>query len=148
VLGTKESAAAGGHHLKSIGVTWSDHAEASALRDTLAARGIDDVMLVSDGHAAAALAQAVGRAVGYATTALLFVDRDHATLSVVQTDDGSVVKVLSRSLHSDDAMAVLTEIGALLDPPRHRTAGHVRCRLRCRCQLGEGTPGAPRQPAG
>ena len=37
VLGTKESAEAGGHHLKSIGVTWSDHAEASALRDALAA---------------------------------------------------------------------------------------------------------------
>ncbi len=115
VLGTKESAAAGGHHLKSIGVTWTDHAEASALRDTLSARGIDDVMLVSDGHAAAALAQAVGRAVGYATTALLFIERDTATLSVVQTDDGSVVKVLSRSLHSEDAMAVLTEMAAAVD---------------------------------
>ena len=115
VLGTKESATAGGHHLKSIGVTWSHHAEASTLRDALAARGVDDVMLVSDGHAAAALAQAVGRAVGYATTALLFIDRDTATLSVVQTDDGSVVKVLSRSLHSDDAMAVLTEMAAAVD---------------------------------
>src|SRR6201991_2970797 len=115
ILGTKESAAAGGHHLKAIGVTWSDHAEASTLRDALAARGIDDVMLVSDGHAAAALAQAAGRAVGYATTALLFVDRDTATLSVVQSDDGSVVKVLSRSLHSDDAMAVLTEMAAAVD---------------------------------
>ena len=115
VLGTKESADAGGHHLKSVGVTWSDHAEASILRDALAARGIDDVMLVSDGHAAAALAQAVGRAVGYDTTALLFIDRDTATLSVVQTDDGSVVKVLSRTLHSDDAMAVLTEMAAAVD---------------------------------
>src|SRR5690349_12576146 len=81
ILGTKESAAAGGHHLKSIGVTWSDHAEASTLRDTLTARGIDDVMLVSDGHAAGALAQAVGRAVGYDTTGLLFIDRDTATLN-------------------------------------------------------------------
>jgi hypothetical protein len=115
VLGTKESAAAGGHHLKSVGVTWSDHAEASTLRDTLAARGINDVMLVSDGHAAGALAQAVGRAVGYATTALLFIDRDTATLSVVQTDDGSVVKVLSRSLHSGDAMAVLADMAAAVD---------------------------------
>jgi hypothetical protein len=115
ILGTKESAAAGGHHLKSIGVTWSDHAEASTLRDTLAARGIDDVMLVSDGHAAGALAQAVGRAVGYATTALLFIDRDTATLSVVQTDDGSIVKVLSRSLHSGDAMAVLADMVAAVD---------------------------------
>ncbi len=72
-------------------------------------------MLVSEGHAAAALAQAVGRAVGYATTALFFIDRDTATLSVVQTDDGSVVKVLSRTLHSDDAMAVLTEMAAAVD---------------------------------
>ena len=115
MLGTQESAAAGGHHLKSIGVTWTDHAEAAALRDTLAARGIEDVMLVSDTHAAAALAQAVGRAIGYDTTALLFIEKDTATLSVVQTDDGSVVKVLSRDLHNDDAMAVLTEMAAAVD---------------------------------
>ena len=115
VLGTKESAETGGHHLNSIGVTWSDHSEAAELRDALAARGIDDVMLVSELHAAGALAQAVGRAVGYDTTALLFIDRDTATLSVVQTDDGSVVKVLSRTLHSDDAMAALTEMAAAVD---------------------------------
>jgi hypothetical protein len=115
VLGTQESAAAAGHHLKSIGVTWSDHGEAATLRDTLTARGIDDVLLVSDGHAAAALAQAAGRAVGYDTTALFFIDRDTATLSVVQTDDGSVVKVLNRSLHSTDAMAVLAEMAAAVD---------------------------------
>jgi uncharacterized membrane protein YgcG len=123
VLGTKESAASGGHHLKSIGVTWRDHSEASALRDTLTAHGIDDVMLVSESHAAAALAQAVGRAVGYDTTALFFIDRDSATLSVVQTDDGSVVKVLSRSLHSDDAMAVLTEMAAAVDAQEPRPQG-------------------------
>lgn len=115
VLGTQESAEAGGHHLKAIGVAWSDHAEAAALRDALTARGIEDVMLVSEGHAAASLAQAVGRAVGYATTALFFIDRDTATLSVVQTDDGSVVKVLSRSLHGGDAMATLTEMAAAVD---------------------------------
>ncbi len=115
VLGTQESAEAGGHHLKAIGVTWSDHGEAAELRDALAARGIDDVMLVSELHAAGALAQAVGRAVGYDTTALFFIDRDTATLSVVQTDDGSVVKVLSRTLHSEDAMAVLTEMAAAVD---------------------------------
>ncbi len=45
----------------------------------------------------------------------MFIDRDTATLSVVQTDDGSVVKVLSRSLHSDDAMAVLAEMAAAVD---------------------------------
>lgn len=115
VLGTKESAAASGHHLTSIGVTWTHHSDAAALRDNLTARGIDDVMLVSATHAAAALAQAVGRAVGYATTALLFIEKDTATLSVVQTDDGSVVKVLSRSLHDADAMAVLTDMAAAVE---------------------------------
>lgn len=115
VLGTRESAESGGHHLKSVGVTWSDHGEAAALRDALADRGIEDVMLVSEGHAAGALAQAVGRAVGYDTTALLFIDRDNATLSVVQTEDGSVVKVLSRSLHSSDAMAVLADMASAVD---------------------------------
>nr|WP_313777148.1 hypothetical protein [Mycobacterium sp.] len=112
VLGTQESAEAGGHHLTSIGVTWTDHTEAAILRDVLAARGITDVMLVSELHAAGALAQAAGRAVGYGTTALLFLNRDTATLSVVQGDDGSVVKVLSRSLHSTDAMAVLGDMAA------------------------------------
>ena len=98
-----------------IGVTWTDHAEAAALRDALAARGINDVMLVSELHAAGALAQAAGRAVGYESTGLLFVDRDTATLSVVRSDDGSIVKVLSRSLHSTDAMAVLAEMVAAVE---------------------------------
>ena len=110
VLGTQESAAVSGHHLKSIGVTWTNHSDAAALRDTLTARGIEDVMLVSVTHAASSLAQAVGRAIGYDTTALLFIEKDTATLSVVQTEDGSVVKVLSRDLHDSDAMAVFTEM--------------------------------------
>ena len=84
IQGTQESAAACGHHLKSVGVTWSDRSDAAALSSALADRGIDDVMLVPDSHAAADLAQAVGRAVGYDTTALLFIDRDSATLSVVR----------------------------------------------------------------
>ncbi|HTF10835.1 MAG TPA: hypothetical protein VK659_21940 [Asanoa sp.] len=115
VLGTQESAAEGGHVLKAIGVTWSDRVEAAALRDTLAARGIKDVMLVSELHAAGALAQAAGRAVGYESTGLLFIDRDTATLSVVRSDDGSIVKVLSRSLHSTDAMAVLADMVAAVE---------------------------------
>ena len=115
VLGTQESAAASGHHLKSIGVTWTHHSDAAALRDTLAARGIEDVMLVSATHAAASLAQAVGRAIGYDTTALLFIEKDTATLSVVQTEDGSVVKVLSRDLHDSDAMAVFTDMAASVE---------------------------------
>src|SRR5262245_52138015 len=71
ILGTQQSAQAGGHRLLATGVTWSDHDEATKLREGLALRGIDDVTLVSDLHAAGALAQAAGRAVGYDKTALL-----------------------------------------------------------------------------
>jgi hypothetical protein len=115
ILGTREGAVANGHHLVSTGVSWSDRAEAARLREALESRGIDDVMLVSELHAAGALAQAVGRAVGYDKTALMFIERDTATLAVVETDDGAVVKVLSHSLHSTDAIAVLTEMVTRLE---------------------------------
>ena len=110
ILGTQEGAIAAGHHLVSTGVTWTQHAQAAVLREALVARGIEDVLLVSELHAAAALAQAVGRAVGYDKTALMFVEQDTATLAVVETADGSVVRVLSQGLHSADTIAVLTEM--------------------------------------
>jgi hypothetical protein len=115
ILGTQEGAIAAGHHLVSTGVTWTDHAQAAVLREALVAGGIEDVLLVSELHAAAALAQAVGRAVGYDKTALMFVERDTATLAVVETADGSVVKVLSQGLHGADAVAVVAEMVADLD---------------------------------
>ena len=115
VLGTQEGAIAAGHHLVSTGVTWTDHAQAAVLREALVAGGVEDVLLVSELHAAAALAQAVGRAVGYDKTALMFVERDTATLAVVETADGSVVKVLSQGLHGADAIAVVADMVADLD---------------------------------
>lgn len=115
ILGTRESAAEGGHRLVATGVTWRDHAEAAALRDALAARKIDDVMLVSELHAAGALAQAVGAAVGYERTALMFLERNTATLSVVETSDGSIVKVQSHDLHTTDAVAELAAMVAGLE---------------------------------
>ena len=120
VLGTQESAAASGHHLISSGVTWGNDAEAAALRECLVARGLEHVTVVSELHAAEALAQDVGQALGYRTTALMLIEPDTATLSVVETADGSIVKVLSHSLHSDDTTAVLTEMVTSLndrEPP-------------------------------
>jgi hypothetical protein len=110
VLGTQEGAIAAGHDLVSTGVTWTDHDQAAALREALIARDIEDVLLVSELHAAAALAQTVGRAVGYDKTALVFVEHETATLAVVETADGSVVNVLSRSLDGDDTIAVVGEM--------------------------------------
>lgn len=121
ILGTRESALESGHHLKSIGVAWTDHAAAARLSQTLRAHGIDDVVLVSELHAASALAQAIGETIGYERTALLFLERTAATLAVVRTVDGAVVRVDSRSLHTVDAVAELRQMVAGLstatEPP-------------------------------
>jgi hypothetical protein len=94
-------------------VTWTDPVAAAALRDALAARKIENVMLVSAFLAAAALAQAVGSATNYAHTALLFVEPDTATLAVVDTSDGSIADVRRQTLPEDDDEA-LTKLAAMV----------------------------------
>jgi hypothetical protein len=122
VLGTRESAEAAGHHLVSTGVTWSDRAQGAALRKALRTSGIEDVMLVSELHAAGALAQAVGHITGGELAALMFVEHDAATLSVVETADGSMVKVRSQTLHTD-ALAELAEMVTELNTPEPQVLG-------------------------
>ena len=107
ILGTRDSAAEGGHRIVATGVVWNDPAAAARLKSVLRAASIDDVILVSELHAAGALAQAIGLAAGYGHTALMFLERDTATLAVVRAADGAVVKVASRSLHVPDAAAEL-----------------------------------------
>jgi len=93
ILGSREDAAEGGYQVTSTGVTWADPAEAAALRDGLAARKIENVILVSALSAAAALAQMAGNATNYARTALLLIEPDAATLAVVDTADESVAEL-------------------------------------------------------
>jgi hypothetical protein len=125
ILGTREGAAEGGYRLTSTGVTWSDQFEAAALRDALAARKIENVMLVSAFLAAAALAQAVGTATNYAHTALLFIEPDTATLAVVDSADGSVSDVHRTPLPEDDdqAVAEITKLAARADSLESRPEG-------------------------
>ena len=139
ILGTQEGAIAAGHHLVSTGVTWTHHAQAAVLREALVARGIEDVLLVSELHAAAALAQAVGRAVGYDKTALMFVEQDTATLAVVETADGSVDKGTEprSAQYGHDRRADRNghqPAGREIDAP-----GHVHRWLRCGRDRGQGT---------
>ncbi|OBI49590.1 hypothetical protein A5707_16600 [Mycobacterium kyorinense] len=107
ILGTREGAAEGGYQLASTGVTWTDQLEAAALRDALAARKIENVMLVSAFLAAAALAQSVGSANGYGRTGLLFVEPDAATTAIVDSADGSVVEARREPFTSGDPAAEL-----------------------------------------
>ena len=108
ILGTREGANEAGYDLLSTGVTWSDQCEATELRDALAARKVENVMLVSSFLAAAALAQSIGSATGYARAALLYVEPDTATLAVVDTTDGSITDVQREQLPDDDDQAVAT----------------------------------------
>lgn len=112
ILGTREGAAESGYQLLTTGVSYRDQFDAAALRDALASRKIENVMLVSAFLAAAALAQTVGNATGYTHTALLFVEPDTATLAVVDTADGSIANVHRRPLPDDDdeAMAELVQL--------------------------------------
>ncbi len=115
ILGTRESAVEGGHHLTATGVAWTDHAAAARLRQALRAQRIEDVILVSELHAASALAQAIGEAMECERTALLFVEKETATLAVVRTLDGSVVTVASRGLQAGDALNELQDLVAGLE---------------------------------
>jgi len=106
ILGTREDAAGAGLDLSAVGVACTDQLEAAALRDALAAHKVENVMLVSAFLAAAALAQSMGSATGYARAALLYVEPDSATLAVVDTSDGSITDVKREQLPADDDQAV------------------------------------------
>lgn len=125
IVGTSESAVEGGFRLSSTGVTWTDPIEASELRDALAARKIENVMLVSAFLAAAALAQTVGSSLGYANTGLLFIEPDSATLAVVDSADGSITDVHRELLPDDDteAVAQLTAMTSTADGLASRPEG-------------------------
>ncbi|WP_437339967.1 DUF7159 family protein [Mycobacterium asiaticum] len=111
IVGTREGAVDAGLRLSSVGVSWTDQIQAAALRDALAARKVENVMLVSAFLAAVAMGQAVGGAVGYRRTGVLFVEPDNATLAVVNTADGSLCDVRRQSLADDDDTAVAELIG-------------------------------------
>jgi hypothetical protein len=114
ILGTREGATEAGHALMSTGVTWTDPVDAAGLHEALATRKIENVMLVSAFMAAAALAQTVGNTVGYHHTALLFLERDTATLAVVDSADGAISDV-HKELIPGDSVAELAGMLAGLD---------------------------------
>jgi hypothetical protein len=69
------------------------------------------------------LAQTVGGAMGYAYTALLFIEAQSATLAVVDTSDGAIVDLHRHLMHSAEASAELTEMVTGLDALESRPDG-------------------------
>jgi hypothetical protein len=112
ILGTREGATEAGHALTSTGVTWTNPVDAAALRDALATRKVENVMLVSSFMAAAALAQKVGSTVGDAHTALLFLEPRTATLAVIDSADGSITDVHKSLMSGGNSIAELAQMVA------------------------------------
>jgi hypothetical protein len=123
ILGTREGAAEAGHQLTSTGLTWTDHRDAAALATALAARKIENVMLVSAFLAAAALAQTVGNAMDYEYIAMLFVEPSTATLAFIDSADGSITDVYRRPLRHANPVAELAAMIIGLDAPETYAEG-------------------------
>lgn len=122
IVGTREGAAEGGYQLASTGVTWTDPAAVGALREAMASHDVGSVMLVSPLLAAAALAQTVGHSIGYEHIAMLFVERDSATLAVIDVADGSIVDLHRRQLVAGTAAEPAAMVAGL-EAPTSRADG-------------------------
>ncbi|MGH3675190.1 MAG: DUF7159 family protein [Mycobacterium sp.] len=107
VLRTEAIAAARGHRLHSIGVTWSDDAdtEASLLLESLSESGFDNVVPVRLPEATEALARGIGSVIGYEITAVCVIEPDAVIVLVVDADDDAVQTAVSHSVSTDEDLA-------------------------------------------
>ena len=99
-------AAVGENRLHAVGVTWANEAEsaASTLLDALAARGLDNVITVSEQEAADSLAMGIADRGGYRDVAVCVVEPDHALVALVDADGVTTERV---DPTADDMLALL-----------------------------------------
>ncbi len=104
-------AAVGDHRLYAIGVTWANAAESAAsdLLDALADRGLDNVITVSQGEAAEALATGIADRGGYTGVAVCIVEPDSVLVALVDADDVTTEQVEATA---DDVLALLDRTDA------------------------------------
>lgn len=90
VLRVREAADAVDHRLRVVGVTWSDEAAAQAalLLEALTDAGFDNVVPVRQLDAVETLAQAIAPVIGYEQTAVCILEREWATVVMVDTHEG------------------------------------------------------------
>jgi hypothetical protein len=107
VLRTEAVAAARGHRLHSIGVTWSEDAdtEASLLLESLSESGFENVVAVRLPEATEALARGIASVIGYEITAVCVIERDAVVVLVVDTPDGAVQTAVSHAVATDEDLA-------------------------------------------
>jgi hypothetical protein len=100
VLRSEAIAATHGHRLHSIGVTWSDdaNAEASLLLKSLSDSGFDNVVAVRLPEATEALARGIAEVIGYGTTAVCVLEPETVIALIVHLRDGSVQTSVNRRI--------------------------------------------------
>jgi hypothetical protein len=107
VMRTEAIAAARGHRLHSIGVTWSEDAdtEASLLLESLSESGFDNVVAVRLPEAAEALARGIADVIGYEITAVCVIEPDAVVVLIVDTTDGAVQTAVNHAVTTDEDLA-------------------------------------------
>jgi len=90
VLRVNALAAASDHHLRVVGLTWSDEASALAalLVEALTDAGFNNVVPVRLLEAVETLARAIAPVIGYEQTAVCILEHEWATVVMVDTHDG------------------------------------------------------------
>jgi hypothetical protein len=96
-------AATRGHRLHSIGVTWSDdaNAEASLLLKSLTDSGFDNVVPVRLPEATEALARGIAEVIGYSTTAVCVLEPETVIALIVHLRDGAVQTSVNHRIVSE-----------------------------------------------
>lgn len=99
-------AASRGERLKSIGITWSDDAdaEASLLMESLTESGFDNVVPIRLPEATEALARGMADVIGYRTSAVCVIEPDTAIALIVHTGDGAVQTAINHTIDSDESL--------------------------------------------
>jgi hypothetical protein len=101
---TEALAATRGLRLTSIGVTWSEDAdaEASMLMKSLSESGFDNVVPIRMPEATEALARGMAAVVGYETTAVCVIEPETVISLVVHASTGAVQTAFNHAIYSDD----------------------------------------------
>jgi hypothetical protein len=118
VVGTNQLLASENHRLVATGLVWSDPGRADELRRALEDSGVQDLTLVSESQAATALLQYTSGAEERPGSAVLLVDDETATLSMVGADDAPPTVLAAQPLEGSDATAAcVTLLGRLRAEP-------------------------------
>jgi hypothetical protein len=98
VMRVGELAAASDHHLRVIGVTWSDEASAQAalLLEALTDAGFDNVVPVRWLEAVETLAIAIAPVIGHEQTAVCILEHESATVVMVDSHGGETQTVVKQ----------------------------------------------------